>query len=222
MAMNTSQPISEPSADRPTALTALCVITLVLAALGLLTALQSCAGLAMNFATPSAVAAGPAGLNPELAEMQAVQMEMQAATRQLTMQWLPLTLPCQLLQFGLCLGLGFGAIQSLQMRANGRQTLLWSFRCGMVIEPIRTVIYSFASYQMLDAIQPFMGRMMNAQAPAGPGKAPPQLEEMVSSLVMVVGIASIIWFAIWLLLKLGFFYWSLSYLRREEVERMFR
>lgn len=209
-------PSPAPGPERPSGLTALCVLTLVLGALGISFALLSLLTLVVHLAGGATFAAGP-GMTPEMAEL---QNEMQAATAAVVTKYLPYSLAGLALQIGLCAAFIYGGVQTLRLREPGRGVLLKAFVAALVIEPIRTVLLVLNTYDSYTVTQPFMARMMDPAA--APGPAPPaQLSAVMGQVMLLLMIATIIFYIVWLLAKCGYFLWARSYLRQSEIARLF-
>jgi hypothetical protein len=214
--MDTSTPNFPVAAapPRPAGLTTVCVITIVLSSLGLLTALQSVASMGMQSFNPGAAAGGAP---PELVQ---IQQDMEAATRAIMRRFLPLMIAALVLQLGLCAGLLYGSIQTLRLRETGRKVLSWTYAAGLAIEPLRTALGCVVIYESFGVMQPFMTKMMNASSGGKP--MPANVSQIMGQFMYIAGIASIVISIIWLLAKSGFFLWALAYLRRPQIRSLFQ
>lgn len=206
-----------PRRVRSGGVTVLCVLTLVLGALGGLAVLQTLASLALQSLGSSMPASAGPGVSPEMLE---VQTQLEAATRAISRRFLPFIAVSTVLQLVLCTAFMFGGVQTLRLRPSGPTTLRRFFLAGLLIEPLRTLLGCWMIYVNFSTLQPFMGRMMAASSKGQP--MPPGISQFMSQFMIVVGIATIVASVIWFVAKCTFFLWAKNYLNRPEVQAQFK
>jgi len=191
----------------PTGLKAICIIAIVLGALGLATSCGGVVQLAVGESLQSAfnMPAGP-GIDPELAR---AQQEMQAEIVKIGRQNLPLKIVAAVLHILSALGLLVGGIMTLRLSRTGRSILLAGCGAAILYELLQTVLGVMDQLTMMPIVQKFFDQGM----PPGAGEMPPAFGQFMAAGV-VVGIAFTVIFA---LVKLAFYLFSVIYLQRKHV-----
>jgi len=202
--------------DRPGGLSAICVMTIVLAALGLL---GGCIGLASQVSqarVKEAVAAMHAAGNRPVDK---VQQEFNDRIFAITDRYKWATLPLMIAKIAVEIGLLAGAIGSLRLDRRGRAWLQYALVAAIVVESLHAVPVMLIQSETRTATTEMMGKMM---ATGGGGNAPPAgLQDVAATFGSIVGILSIAYAVGWLLAKIIFYVIAIRYLRKPAIVRLF-
>jgi hypothetical protein len=202
---------------RPGGLVAICMVTILLAALGLLT---GCAGLASHASQArlrQAIAKIDAGKGDERKDK--VQQEFNDRIFAITDRYRWATLPLLIAKTAVEIGLLAGAILSLQLKRSGRSWLLGALIAAIVVESLYAVPVMLIQNETRKATTEMMGNMMAA----GPGgKAPPPgVQDFAETFGSIVGIFAIAYAVGWLLAKIVFYMIAIRYLRKLAIVSLF-
>jgi hypothetical protein len=204
------------SGGRPGWLTALCVLAIVLGALGLMNSLMGTAGLLAGQHLQKAIRAQPSpGMSQEMQDAQnKMQDEMYAVQRK---YWWPIAIAL-LLRTGVALLLLLGGIRALGMSEGGRQLLLVAFGVALPFELVHAILQTIIMLENMTAMHGFAEALSNEM----PKDGPPQLENFIETVMQGTLIASLVFMYLWTLLKCGLYLWGLLYLRRDRIKALFQ
>jgi hypothetical protein len=205
-------PSAKPS--RPAWLIVICVMAIALGGFGLLNGAIGVAGVAFQKQLQNAFAPrAQAGLPPEL---QKAQQEYTQRTQDLQAQYaIPLGAAASA-RMGIGLGLVIGGIWCLGGKPNGREMFMLALAAAIVFEIANGILQVIFSMQMIgmtnEFFQKFVDNMPNQR---GPG---PEMMLSIMHGVMWLGIGLGL---LWDLVKLGFYFGGLLYLRRSAIAALF-
>jgi hypothetical protein len=190
---------------------AICVIAVVLGALGFLSALGGIAGLAFSKQIQTAFSpSNPPGVPQRMVES---QKQMQRDLQAIQDRFWPVNAVLVSAQLLLAVGLLFGGIQGLRRVPPARRILIGTCSAAIVFEVVRAVVQTILQVQTMSATMHHMQQMMQSSGDAPPGAM--DLAMTISRGAMVVGIL----FALGIvLLKLVYYGLSVWYLRKPEVQ----
>lgn len=180
------------STRRPGVLTAICILGLILAALGALNGLCGIVGVAVQLTGQNF---GP----PPPPDMKAFQD-----------QWFPVSATLVVLKLAVVCLLFYGCLAALNLWESGRKWLLIAMWSGIAFELIQiypTVAIQMQVFELIkdDLHQPPMG-------PGGP--SPEQFFEMIKGLSVAIGVG-------FPLLRLGFYAWGVTYASKDSTRQLF-
>ena len=197
---------------RPGALTAVCVIAIVLGALGLFGALISCGGLAFRGRMQQLVTmGGPPGAGDEAAEIQQMQDDIAAVQG----KYLAFNVGFVAAHFVVAASLLAGGILTLAMRPAGRTVLVSVCGAAIVFELVRAVFQTIVQMETAAVMTPHFEELM-----AKGGGGGPSADLMVNAMRVgvFIGLALGIGFV---LAKIVYYSISLVYLRKPHVKARF-
>jgi hypothetical protein len=200
-------------AIRPGGLTAICVIAVVLGAMGFMS--SGMKGVNLVFGKQlQAMFAGMGGMpNQKMAD---AQQEMNDAMWEVTDRfWIPnVVLACA--QFALAIALLFGGLKALKLQARGRKVLLAALVCVVVFEFAQLGVNSLMQIQMMPIMETYMPRMMESAPGNNAGG-----EEMARTFAKFSLIAGLIMQGGWMLVKMVFLAVAIWYLNRQRIRSLF-
>ena len=181
-------PVGVP-VHRPGWMTAICILAIILGALGLMMALFGSVALAFGERFQQMVQGmSTVGQPPGMKE---VQLEMQKAMQAVQDRWFVAIALQYALHFVLAFALILGAAKSLQMDSFGRRLLAGALFAAIAFELLRLIPTMAIQMGTMDVMQEYMQHIMQASAP--PGKAMPQQAQIAMATMMkgsmAVGIA---------------------------------
>lgn len=210
----------------PVWLKVVCIVSIVLGALGLLMATAGLIGQwkAEDWQKSTAklmetLQAG--GLPPQIEELQQEMMEQTMAVQR---QWRPVNVAISLVHLCVAAALLAGGIQALRLKPLGRKILLAALSLAIVFEVVRIVPTSVMQWQISQIIEPYMQRIVDASSP--PNKAMPAAQrkslQMVMRASMMAGVLiGVLTAAGMALVKLAFYIASLWLLRRPQFRAVY-
>jgi hypothetical protein len=209
-------PIVPMTPGRPGWLTALCVVAIVLGALGLINSLMSTAGL---LAGPHLQKAMRSQSSPGMSEeMQKAQNKMQDEMYAVQGKyWWPIAIAL-LLRAGVALLLLIGGIRALGMSEGGRQLLLVAFGVTLPFELAHAILQTMIMLENMTAMHGFAEALSNEM----PKDGPPQMGNFIQTVMQGTLIASLVFMYLWTLVKCGLYLWGLLYLRRDRIKALFQ
>ncbi len=203
--------------QRPGGLTAICVLAIVLGALGLMTGCFGLLSQAFNQQIQTGLAGIQAGDNKELGEIQN-EMNAKVLTASAKYAWLNKLLA--VVQFAVAGSLLAGGIMSLKLRPLGRKLLLSAFVAAIVFEGARLYPTMAVQREMAPIMAEYMPRMMKAQAP--PGGQPPGMHEAMSGIMSAAMIVGMVISVGMVAVKAVFYVIGIVYLRKPSVAQLFK
>jgi hypothetical protein len=210
---------STPVANRrPGGLIAICVLAIVLGALGVL---KGCAGL-LGPLFSTRIQSAVAGMQPAANQNQGFQDEMKevnakALAIKAKYDWV--LMPLMVAKLFVEIALLTGAMMTLGLKPLGRQILLAAFVAATIVE----IVQFFPDFLMQRETQALMGEMMPKvmqQAQQGQ-KGPPGFDQMMSGIFKAMSIVTIIFAVGWLACKVVYYVIGIVYLRKPQVAALF-
>jgi len=196
--------------QRPSKLTTICIVSLVICLFALLTAATAASG-GMGASNPFSQMA-EMGQPAEVVQMQrAMTAEIQAATKEWA-RWYAAIVFLNLALTGLLVS---GSVLALKMTRPGDKLLGFGFAVGIASELVAILPTIAVQRTTMEVMERWMPGMM---AQSGTGA---ELDQTLSSIMRVSMVAGMTMAAIFALAKLGFFAWGLKYLRHSEVRARF-
>lgn len=205
-----------PPGYRPGGLTAICIIALVLGALGVLT---GCSGVGMalvgnqvqQWQQKFSTMGSPAPVRDVQTEMNLQSIRIFNRYRVVNL----ILAVCQLLIVGALIG---GAIQTLRSREMGRRLLVFGCLAAIGWEVVRAVPHTLMQLENTAMMEEYMPRMMEAQAPGGQAAQMAEFARMIAHFSTIMG--WVIFFG-WLMMKLAFYGVAARYLTRPKIKSLF-
>jgi hypothetical protein len=195
----------------PTGLKAICIIAVVLGAIGTFLSCIGFAGLAIN----ESVAGGmgfPMGDGG--GQAQEVQKEMQAGILAISQQYLPFTIAIVCLHLVAGILLATGGALGLKSVPAGRLTLVIGFLAAIVYEIAQTTLNVIIQTKTIPLVRQSMEQML--QQPGQPGVPQGMGQLMVVFMFVILGITLVT-----VLVKIAFYTYSLYYLHRQDIVARF-
>jgi hypothetical protein len=207
--------VTSSKGGRPTGLTVICVLCIVLGSLGLMNSLLGTVG----------AAAGPwmqKNLQPKSGppELQKVQSKFQdeAAAVQ-TKYFTPLVLGLAF-RFLAALLLLIGGIRTLSLQENGRKMLIAACVVALAFELAHSVLQSFMMLEMMTAFNSLMRGVMEV-APDGK-KMPAGVAKTIGTVMQAVVVAQFLAIFGLVALKGGLYIFSFFYLQKQRIMALFQ
>jgi hypothetical protein len=207
----------QPLSGRPGKLTALCVLCIVLGALGLMNSLMGAAGALVGaqmqaFFQPKATAGVPA-------EMQKAQEEFQQEVNDIQGKYMREVVAGIAFRFAAALLLLVGGIRSLSLKESGRKVLLVACAVAIVFELLHAILQSIINMEMMTAVNSYVEGMMASMPQA---EMPPGFSKMMQTVVRGSIIGGLIMSYLLVLAKAGLYTFGLVYLRRPAIKALFK
>ena len=201
---------------RPGWLTTLCVLCIVLGALGLINTFVETAGLLAGRYIQAAVKAQPSpGMSKD---MQEAQEEFQEEMYSVQLKyWWPLAAG-NVLRFGVAALLIVGGVRALGMSEGGRLTLLAACAVALPFELARTILQSVIMLENMTAMNSFAEKL----AAEMPQEGPAGMQNFIQIVFRGTMIASAVIMYALALAKIGLYLFGVIYLRRESIKRLFQ
>jgi len=208
---------SSPS-GRPGFLTTLCVLCIVLGALGLFNSLFGAFGLVVGrqFQQMAIKAQSQTpGLSPEMRE---AQKKMQTEIIAIQDKYLWALGGGLVFRFVVSAMLLTGGIGALGLRPWGRQVLMVGCAVAAPFVLLDAILQSLITMENMTVMNSYMEGMMNAT----PGKEMPQnMEGFVRGMIGAVKIASIVMVALIAVAKIALYIFGLLYLQKPHIKSLF-
>lgn len=205
-------------AERPGGLSVICVLAIVLAALGLFT---GCAGLGSQVSASRmqrAMAEMRGGRNMP---MDKVQQEFNDRILAIAARYHWATLPLMIAKLVVEIGMLAGAILSLRFDGRGRIALQCALLSAIVVESLSAIPAMLIQIETRDATTEMMTKMMAA---GGGGKGPPAkaVKGVAQTVGSIVGTIAIAVAVAWMIGKTIFYVVAVRYLRKPDIIRLFQ
>jgi hypothetical protein len=206
-----------PTSGRPGLLTTLCVLAIVLGALGILNSFLGVAGAVGGKMLQSAMQpkAG-AGISDD---MQKAQEEFQANVNAVQDKYLWATIPALGFRFIAALLLLIGGIKSLSLQEPGRKVLLTACAVAVVFEILHAILQSVLNLDMMTAVNSYVEKLGDAM-PSGQNDAE-QVRGVMGTIVKASIIGGLVLAYFIALLKIALYVFGLIYLRRDRIRALF-
>ena len=206
---------------RPGSVTAICIIAIILGAMGGLTALSSIAnglmgGKMQTMFTPPAQPGAPKA-------MQEAQAKMQSDLAAVTGRYALVNIAIGVAHLGLIVALIWASVRTLALSDRGRKALQLTMLAAIIFEIGRAIPTTAVQLETLPVIESSMDKMMRAAVP--PGKQLSQQEEATLKMMpqimkgaVWVGISVVM---VWVLIKIIFYGVSTRLLGRPSVRAVY-
>jgi energy-converting hydrogenase Eha subunit C len=216
------QPVSVSETTLPTGLKAICIIAMILGAIGLLMALASGAQLALGSQMQTAFAPGPGAGDAQLQELQG---QMQEQINTIVARYLPWHVVSALLHAISAVLLLVGSIMTLRRSTTGRQILILACAVSIIYVISNGILEAVVQMQTIPVVQSFMGdAMAEAADKAGGGGDAQQAKmaaEMIPKFIMAAVFIGMAFSALFILIKIVFYGVSVFYLRKPHIRAFF-
>ena len=209
---------SQPSTGRPGLLTTLCVLCIVLGALGLFNYLFGAFGLMVGRQVQQMVMNSQSGTPGIPPEMQEAQEKMQTEIYAIQEKYLWAIAGGLVFRFVASALLLAGGIGTLALKPWGRHVLLAGCAVAAPFVLMDAILQSLITMENMTVMNSFMEHMINAT----PNKeAPENVEGFIRGMVGVIKIASIVILAFLALAKIALYIFGLIYLRKPRIKALF-
>jgi hypothetical protein len=198
-------------------LTALCVICIVLGALGLMNALFGAVGAAAGPSLQSMFQprATP-GVPPEMQQAQD-QFQKDVASVQ-TKHFLPIVATIAF-RFIAALLLLAGGLMCLSLKEKGRKILILACGLALLFELSNSIVQSFVMLDMMTAMNSFVEKLQSTmQQP----NSPPGLNNFVRWWMRAIMVIQIILIFLFSLVKAALYLFGVIYLQKQQVKSLFK
>jgi len=200
------------SGSLPTGLKAVCIIAIVLGALGTLISCGGAASLAIGPALQSAFnMPAQQGMNPEMVR---AQEELQTQMTAIGNEFMPFTIATVVVHLLSGLALLLGGIFTLKLSTTGRAILLTGCVLAILYELINGVLSVVVQLRMMPAVQKFMDQALQRGGQAEMGSAFGRF--MLAGMLVTLGISLVA-----MLVKLAFYVFSVVYLKKSHITAYF-
>jgi hypothetical protein len=209
-------PSGEIPGSRPTGLTVVCIICIVLAVLVAMSSASAAVMMPFQKAFAGMVAPPPvipAGTTPTpQQEMQKLQSDMQSQIAAVSGKYFWVLMPLHIIQIIVAIWLVVSAVRTLSLSMAGRASFVNALFAMIALE----VIFAIPHFMTQVEMQPIMGSMMEKMAKSQPGPG----GEFIGTVMKVSMIVGIVVTACVILVRVGFYFYAVSYLRREAIVKL--
>ena len=179
--------------NNPVWLKVVCIVSIVLGALGLVMAAGGIVGQLMAEQAQASTLRwmeamqGGGGLPPQVQE---IQRELMTESARIQHRWMPINVTVSVFHLLVASFLLAGGIQAVRMKESGRKLLLAALATAIVFEVARLPPTALVQWEMSKLMSPYMQRLMDASAPQGAAMPPAQRRTMqtVMRSSMVAGV----------------------------------
>lgn len=204
---------------RPSSLTVVAVVAIVLGAFSTCCGLYAGIGLVANdrlqAMSQQMAGVGRRADDPMVHEQRVLQAELVEFQR----GWAPFTGGFVVVQLFVALLSILGGALALTGKGVGRAMLMGTFVVGTIFEVGRGIVETFMQLQMMDVTQRYMGRVMAATQH---GQAMPAgMEQTMTAVMGGTSVAVVVLMLLWALVKVAYYVTGLFVLRGEQVRRYF-
>jgi hypothetical protein len=205
-----------PTTGRPGWLTTLCVLCIVLGALGLFNSLIGTAGaIAGPFIQKAFQPKAGQGM-PD--DMQKAQEDFQTEINAVQNKYFWGTMPALGFRFVVALLLLIGGIRTLSMVEPGRKLLLIACSVAIVFELAFSILQSIISLDTMTIVNEYVVKMTATMPQNGNG---PDMSQILPTVVRASVIASLVFAYLISLAKIGLYIFGLVYLRKPHIVALF-
>ncbi|MEX2118203.1 MAG: hypothetical protein WD847_01230 [Pirellulales bacterium] len=201
--------------QRPGGLTAVCVLAIVLGALGLLTGLVGIVGMLAAPAMQNLFSGMP-GMNDEFTK---VQMEMNAEMMAVAQSRPVLTWSLYIVHLMVASTLLVGGILAVMLKPVGRRLLLGVFVGAIVFELVRIVPTVIMALENMAIVEEYMPRL--AEASNQGGQAPPGMDQTMGAFAKVGAIVGLVAAVAMMLFKCAFYVVGTLYLSKPRIVALY-
>jgi hypothetical protein len=207
-----------PTGRRPGLLTTLCVLCIVLGALGLFNALFGAFGLVIGRQFQQMVMKSQSQTPGVPPEMQEAQEKMQTEIYAIQDKYLWALGGGLVFRFVASALLLVGGIGALALQPWGRQVLIAGCAVAAPFVLLDAILQSLISMENMTVMNSFMERMIQASPDNG---APQNVEGFIRGMFGVIKIASIAVLSILALAKIALYVFGLIYLHKPHIKALF-
>lgn len=203
---------------------AVCIVAIILGALGLLTGLAGLVNLVGGQQYQEAVAAQTTAFVPASKAQRDAQRAMSAELEEATATWRGVVVAFLPVQFLVASGLVAGGVGSLRLAPTGRVVLMAALALGIVLEAGRIVPTLVIQWKTAEVTSRMMPEMMRASQPQGqplPPQAQAQIEATTGAMMKAGIVFGFVLGALIALAKAGYYVLGLIHLRRPSVRALF-
>ena len=205
--------------SRPTSVTVIAIVAIVLGSLSTCCGLYAGFGLVMTDRLQAMSDQMAQVGQPEGSASVRAQREMQAELFTFQAGWAPFTGSFVVIQLLVALLSILGGALALSAKPIGRSMLMGAFGLGTVFELGRSVVETLMQFQVIAITQRYMTQIVAASQNGRP--LPAGFGQTMGAVMGGASIAGIVFMLLWALIKIGYYVSSLVLLRREEVRRFF-
>jgi hypothetical protein len=206
------------ASNRPGWLTALCVVCVVLGALGLMNALMGTAGALAGPYLQALIQPKPSPSMPP--EMQQAQQDLQDELQAVQDRYFVPLVAWIALRFIAALLLLIGGLQCLSLRESGRKLLIAACAVAIGFELSHAILQSIVNMENLAAFNSFGDTFLQSM-PEG-SQASPGMQNAMRSLLRGTIIAGLVVFYLLVLLKVGLYLFGMIYLQKLHIRALFK
>jgi hypothetical protein len=199
---------------RPGWLSIVCVLCIVLGALGLVNSVFGAFGMVVGPRFQQFMAAQPKPGMPD--DLKEAQEKMQADIYKIQAKYIwPLGIS-MLLRLGVCTVLLVGGIRCLNMVEPGRRLLIIACSIALVFDLLQAIFQMVITVENMTVVNEFMETMANRT-----GNAPKELEVIMKTVSSVIRFFSLGLICVIALAKIGFYIFSVLYLQKPHIMVLF-
>jgi hypothetical protein len=203
-------------AARPTGLTTVCVLAILLGGAGFL---MACLGLVSNVFESqwqqSFAGMQPGPNNPQFEIQRDMQARLQAISGRYKWALIPLAVAKMFVEAALLVG----ALMAWGLKPRGWSWLHGALIAALVFEIIHTIPVLMLQRETQSVMSEMMTKTMATQR--GGNAPPPGVENFMSAMMSAVGFMSMVFALVWLGAKIAFYALGVRYLRKREVVALF-
>lgn len=199
---------------RPTGLSAICIISLVLGVLGASGLLMGCFGLLMQPAMMRFVEQMQQNLPPQPGVQTQDPLAIHREAMAIQARWRGVLIAGFVLQAAAVSGLIFGGIQGLRLKRAAHKWLI----AGMLIGILHAGVSAYAGYAMQRESRALVMRSMQT-APGGM-PPPPAVRGMMTQIMQLSEAVALLQTFGWAAIKCGFFGVGIWYLSQRHIRRL--
>ncbi len=201
---------------RPTGLTVICVLALVLGCMGLLATLVAGVQLGVQLAVGAQFQQSLPSPEAPNADFEQIQREMQTKIQAVTRRFIAPQVVLLVAKFALCAALIYAAVRTLNLRASARRQLAWIFAFLIAFEIIQLSVFVAMQLQIQPIMMEYLSKMMR---PADGGTGPPaEAGQLFASVAIIAGL---VFAAVWAFAKILFCVMARRYLGKPEIRSLF-
>ncbi len=208
--------VGPPTTGRPGWLTTLCVLCIVLGALGLFNSLIGAAGAIGGPFIQKAFQPKAGKGMPD--DMQKAQEQFQTEINAVQNKYFWATMPALAFRFVAALLLLIGGIRTLSLMEPGRQLLLIACSIAIVFELMFSILQSIISLDTMTIVNEYVVKMTETMPQNANG---PDMSRILPTVVRASVIVSMVLAYLISLAKIGLYIFGLVYLRKPQIIALF-
>lgn len=205
-----------PPTGRPGWLTAICVLCIVLGALGLMNSLLGTLGaIGGQFIQKAVQPTANAGMPPEMKD---AQEKFQTEINAVQMKYFWVTVPSLGVRFIVALLLLIGGIRSLSLLEPGRKLLIIACSLALVFELLHAILQSIISLDTMTVVNEYV---VNLTATMPQNANGPDMSRILPTIVRASVIGGLIFAYVIAFAKICLYIFGVIYLRRPRIMALF-